>query len=140
YAQEPAVTAAPMPVATASTGPVPPLPVASVPVPTASAERFATGEGDGGVDPVMTSSTQQTGWAVQIASSPSQGDAFAALVRIGKEAPGVVGSANAFIEEFDNKGTTFYRARFGGFGSKNQAWNACDALKKQRIDCFAAEL
>ncbi|MEO3385932.1 D-alanyl-D-alanine carboxypeptidase [Mesorhizobium sp. CAU 1741] len=138
YAQETAPSVAPMPVATASAGPIPPLPVASVPLPSASAERFTAEVG--AVDPVMTSSTQQSGWAVQIASSPSQGDAFAALVRVGKEASTVLGSANAFIEEFNNKGTTFYRARFGGFGSKSQAWNTCDALKKQRIDCFAAEL
>ena len=130
---------APVAAAAPSRGPVPPLPVASVPVPTASADRFSS-EAPASVDPFVTASTQQSGWAVQIASSPSQGDAFAALVRIGKEASGVVGSANAFIEEFDNRGTKFYRARFGGFSSKDQAWNACNALKKQKIDCFAAEL
>ena len=96
-------------------------------------------EGEGDVDPVMTSSTQASGWAVQIASSPSQSEAFAALVRTGKEASSILGSANAFIEEFNNKGTKFYRARFG-FASKDQAWDACTRLKKQRIDCYAAEL
>ncbi len=58
-------------------------------------------------------------------------------MRTGKEAPRILNTANAFIEEFDNKGTVYYRARFGGFGSKNQAWDAGNALKKQKIDCYA---
>ncbi len=139
YAQETAASSAPMPTAApaaARSNPVPPMPVASVPVPTFSEDRMAASA----VDPMVTASTQQSGWVVQIASSPSQGDAFAALVRTGKDANRVVGSANAFIEEFNNKGTTYYRARFGGFASKDQAWNACSALKKQKIDCFAVQL
>ncbi|RIK86279.1 MAG: D-alanyl-D-alanine carboxypeptidase [Hyphomicrobiales bacterium] len=114
-----------------------PVPSAPVPVPAALDDRFSD---DGAIDPMQTASTRPTGWAVQIASSPSQNEAFAALVRTGKEASGVLGSANAFIEEFENKGTLYYRARFGGFASKTQAWNACNALKKRKIDCFAAQL
>jgi D-alanyl-D-alanine carboxypeptidase len=131
YAQEtkPAAVAALTPTPSA------PIPSASVPKPSVEA-RFAA-EGDATIDPVMTSSTARSGWVVQVASSPSQSDAFAALVRTGKEAPRILNAANAFIEEFDNKGTIYYRARFGGFGSKNQAWDACNALKKQKIDCYA---
>ena len=108
------------------------LPPAPVPTPAAAQERFA-------VDPLATASIQPSGWAVQIASSPSRNEAVSALVRAGKDASGILGEANAFIEEFDNKGTTYFRARFG-FASKNQAQNACNALKKQRVDCFAAQL
>ncbi len=113
-----------------------PVPSAPVPTPIAADDRFPANA----IDPMQTASTAPSGWAVQIASSPSQSEAFAALVRTGKEASGIVGAANAFIEPFENKGTVYYRARFGGFGSKNQAWNACNALKKQKIDCFAAQL
>ena len=113
-----------------------PVPSAPVPTPVAAEDRFPANA----IDPMQTASTAASGWAVQIASSPSQAEAFAALVRTGKEASGIVGTANAFIEPFENKGTLYYRARFGGFGSKNQAWNACNALKKQKIDCFAAQL
>ena len=139
YAQETAAPSIPMPTAVAAavtSNPVPALPVASIPVPTLAEERMGTGT----VDPIMTASTERSGWVVQIASSPSQSDAFAALVRTGKEANHVLASANAFIEQFNNKGTTYYRARFGGFASKDQAWNACGALKKQKIDCFAVQL
>lgn len=135
-----AATAAPVAAAAAATIAVP-RPSAAVPVPSSAAdERFAALDAAPSIDPLVTASTPRGGWAVQIASSQSQGDAFAALVRIGKEASSVVGSANAFIEEFDNKGKRYYRARFGGFSSKDQAWDACTALKKQRIDCFAAQL
>lgn len=111
-----------------------PTPTPSAPIPSAevSDDRFP-------VDPVSTASIQPSGWAVQIASSPSQKEALAVLVRTGKDAAAIVGNADAFIEQFDNKGTTYYRARFG-FASKNQAWDACNALKKQKIDCYAAEL
>ena len=126
YAPTPA-PAAPMPSAS--------VPVPSAPVPTPADDRFSAA-----IDPMQTASTRPSGWAVQIASSPSQSEAFAALVRTGKDASGIVGRADAFIEEFQNKGTVYYRARFGGFASKTQAWNACNALKKQKIDCFAAQL
>ena len=131
---------------TPSANPMPPMPSAGnipvpsqpIPTPVALDDRFSNGEAD--IDPMQTASVQRQGWAVQIASSPSQNEAFAALVRTGKKASGVLSASNAFVEEFQNKGTMYYRARFGGFASKDQAWNACNALKKQKIDCFAAQL
>lgn len=132
YAPTPAVN--PMPAMPSADVPIPSAPV---PTPVALDDRFS-GE-VAAIDPVHTASTRPSGWAVQIASSPSQNEAFAALVRTGKEASRVLGSANAFVEEFQNKGTVYYRARFG-FASKDQAWSACNALKKQKIDCFAAQL
>lgn len=129
YVQQTQPTAA----AAAAALPARASPPTPFPVPTPLAEeRFP-------VDTMNTASIGQAGWAVQIASSPSRNDALSALVRTGKEASRVVGDANAFIEEFDNKGTVFFRARFG-FTSKNQAVNACNALKKQKIDCFTAAL
>ena len=40
---------------------------------------------------------------------------------------------------FEKGGVTYYRARFGGFGSKVAAWDACAALKKQKISCYAVQ-
>ena len=40
---------------------------------------------------------------------------------------------------FDKDGVTYYRARFGGFGSKAAAWKACNALKKKKIECYAVQ-
>lgn len=121
-----------------------PVTASAAPIPSATVPQASIANRlDASVDPVTTASTRapaNSGWVVQVASSPSQNDAFAALVRTGKEAPSVLASASAFIEEFDNKGTVYYRARFGGFDTKNQAWKACNALKRQKIDCYAAQL
>lgn len=107
-------------------------PPAAIPTTTVAEERFA-------VDPVTTAAIPSSGWAVQIGSSPSRNEALSALVKTGKQASRILGDANAFIEEFDHKGTRYYRARFA-FSSKSNAQSACNALKKQRIDCFAAQL
>ena len=53
--------------------------------------------------------------------------------------PTVLADASGYTVTFDKDGVTYYRARFGGFGSKNAAWNACNALKKKKIACYAVE-
>src|SRR5690606_13929669 len=91
-------------------------PPAAIPTTTVAEERFA-------VDPVTTAAIPSSGWAVQIGSSPSRNEALSALVKTGKQASRILGDANAFIEEFDHKGTRYYRARFA-FSSKSNAQSA----------------
>ena len=123
-----AAYAPPVAVATRAQDPAP-VPQMAVPEPMAQ------------VDPVVTAAVRPSGgWAVQVASSPSEREALDVLARTGAQAGGLLSQATAFTEIFDNKGTIFYRARFGGFQSKNAAWNACNALKKKRIDCYAVQL
>ena len=90
------------------------------------------------VDPVNTASVP-AGWAVQVASSPKQSEAQAFLDKTAKQAPKILASASGFTVAFDKDGETYYRARFGGFGSKHAAWNACNALKKKKITCYAVQ-
>ncbi|MEW6631125.1 MAG: D-alanyl-D-alanine carboxypeptidase [Pseudomonadota bacterium] len=90
------------------------------------------------IDPVKTSSVP-SGWAVQVASSPTQSGAQALLDKTSKQAPKVLSNASGFTVAFDNDGVTYYRARFGGFGSKDAAWKACDALKRKKISCYAVQ-
>lgn len=90
------------------------------------------------VDPVKTSSLP-SGWVVQVASSPTQSGAQALLDQTSKQAPKILADASGFTVAFDNDGVTFYRARFGGFGSKDAAWKACDALKRKKISCYAVQ-
>lgn len=129
--------------------PVPPAPV-PVPTPTAATRSSGASIADAiasaermYVDKTTTgsigSNDAQSGWAVQVASSTSQNEAFSTLIRVGKEGASVLTHSNAFIEEFNNKGTTYYRARFA-FNSKDSAWDACNALKRQKIDCYASAL
>ncbi|MEP6566278.1 MAG: D-alanyl-D-alanine carboxypeptidase [Mesorhizobium sp.] len=90
------------------------------------------------VDPVHTASVP-SGWAVQVASSPKQSEAQAFLDKTAKQAPKILADASGFTVAFDKDGETYYRARFGGFGSKDAAWNACNALKKKKIACYAVQ-
>ncbi|TIV23873.1 MAG: D-alanyl-D-alanine carboxypeptidase, partial [Mesorhizobium sp.] len=90
------------------------------------------------IDPVKTSSVP-SGWVVQVASSPTKSGAQSLLDQTAKQAPKVLADASGFTVAFDKDGVTYYRARFGGFGSKNAAWKACDALKRKKISCYAVE-
>lgn len=90
------------------------------------------------VDPVNTASVP-SGWAIQVASSPKQSEAQALLDKTSKEAPRVLAQASGFTVAFEKGGVTYYRARFGGFGSKTAAWKACTALKKKNIECYAVQ-
>ncbi|TGS89092.1 D-alanyl-D-alanine carboxypeptidase [Mesorhizobium sp. M3A.F.Ca.ET.174.01.1.1] len=90
------------------------------------------------VDPVKTASVP-TGWVVQVGSSPTQSGAQALLDKASKQAPRILADASGFTVAFDKDGATYYRARFGGFGSKTAAWKACDALKRKKIECYAVQ-
>ncbi|BCM19707.1 D-alanyl-D-alanine carboxypeptidase [Mesorhizobium sp. J8] len=90
------------------------------------------------IDPVKTSSVP-SGWVVQVASSPTKSGAQSLLDQAAKQAPKILADASGFTVAFDKGGTTYYRARFGGFGSKDAAWKACDALKRKKISCYAVE-
>lgn len=105
------------------------------PMPVARVEPEA-----GSVDPMPTSSTAPaSGWAVQVASVGSQAEAMSMLGRIKDSAGPVLASAQPFTVPFTRNGVNYVRARFG-FSTKDEAWNACNALKRQRIDCFAEQM
>ena len=92
------------------------------------------------IDPVNTASVNPpSGWVVQVASSPSEIEARAFLARTNKIAAGILADASGFTATFHKDGVTYYRARYAGFGSKTAAWNACNALKKKKVDCYAVE-
>ncbi|WP_312794369.1 D-alanyl-D-alanine carboxypeptidase [Tianweitania sp.] len=103
------------------------------------------------IDPVATASTssvasiqantnsRSAGWAIQVASLTSAGEAQSTLTRIASKATGILSADAAFTETFTKGGTTYYRARFGGYGSKDEAWETCSALKKKQIPCYAIE-
>lgn len=91
------------------------------------------------VDPTQTASTAASGeWVIQVASSPSQDDAKAALGRT-RSASSALADAAGYTVTFVKGGTTYHRARFGGFGSKTAANKACAALKRQKIACYATQ-
>jgi len=91
------------------------------------------------VEPEASIDAGPSGWAIQVASSPSQTEAKDFLAKTTKQVPQVLADASAFTVAFDKGGVTYYRARFGGFDSKTAAWNACGALKKKKIACYAVQ-
>ncbi|TCD13226.1 D-alanyl-D-alanine carboxypeptidase [Oricola cellulosilytica] len=90
------------------------------------------------VDTMTTASVApRAGWVIQIASLPSQDEAFSYLRLAQSHAAPVLGAREPFIEKFEKGGALYHRARFAGFGSKSEAWAACEALKKYDYSCLA---
>jgi D-alanyl-D-alanine carboxypeptidase len=93
-----------------------------------------------GIDPVRTASIIATGgWVVQVASTPSKEQALAVLEATSSRAGNILSNALPFTELFELKGTVFHRARYGGFTTKTAAFDACSALKRKKIDCYAVQ-
>lgn len=93
-----------------------------------------------GVDPIRTASIiSQGGWVVQVASTPSKEQAMAVLDATSSRAGTILAGALPFTELFELKGNVYHRARFGGFSTKTAAFDACSALKRKKIDCYAVQ-
>lgn len=92
------------------------------------------------LDTINTASTaQRSGWVIQIASLPSQGEAVDYLRTAQSRASAVLDGHDPFVEEFKKGGILYHRARFSGFSSKSEAWAACSALKKYDYACLALD-
>jgi len=77
-------------------------------------------------------------WIVQIGAAPSQDGAKSLL----DTASGKVATLNdmrPYVERFDKNGQTFFRARFIGFGSRDEASGVCSQLKKAKMSCLAMQ-
>jgi D-alanyl-D-alanine carboxypeptidase len=91
------------------------------------------------VDTITTASTAPaSGWVVQIGTSPDK-DLAMDLLRNAQEKGGkVLRSATPFTIAYGDGAQQIYRARFGGFDDQKDAVNACKALKKKGIGCWAS--
>lgn len=84
------------------------------------------------------SATEKAGWVIQIGASPDEGSARN-LLQAAQDKGGIsLRSAKPFTVAFNKDGAQMFRARFGGFGGQNEAVNACNALKKKGISCWAS--
>ncbi|HEV7345323.1 MAG TPA: serine hydrolase [Devosia sp.] len=78
------------------------------------------------------------GWVVQIGAGPSEDSARAML----SDAAGKVGNLGDFrsyVERFEKNGQVFFRARFIGFGGRDDAAAMCNRLKQQDMSCLAMQ-
>ena len=78
------------------------------------------------------------GWVVQIGAAPTEDNARNLLTdAAGKVAN--LGDFRSYVERFDKNGQTFYRARFVGFGGRDEASDMCNRLKQQDLSCLAMQ-
>ena len=83
--------------------------------------------------PVQTAAAG--GWVVQIGAAPSEANAND-LLGDAKEQVEALGSRRGFVERFESRGATYYRARLGGFSTKGEAVDACSALEESGFPCL----
>jgi D-alanyl-D-alanine carboxypeptidase (penicillin-binding protein 5/6) len=106
------------------------VPAELVPTP---ASRFAP------VDPQQTASTAsvtaERKWQIQIAAATSAQAAMDLLSQARQKVGGPLQDLDTYTEMVTRNGVTFYRARFTGFDTKEEARIACDKLVRQRYDC-----
>lgn len=74
-------------------------------------------------------------WQVQIAAATSAQAAMEVLSEARQKVGGPLNDLDTYTEMVTRNGVTFYRARFTGFDTKEDARMACDKLVRQRYDC-----
>jgi D-alanyl-D-alanine carboxypeptidase len=79
-----------------------------------------------------------SGWVVQIGVSSSKEMAMNLLENAKNKGGKALRSAKPFAMAYANDGDQVYRARFGGFDDQRDAVNACKALKRAGVKCWAA--
>jgi D-alanyl-D-alanine carboxypeptidase (penicillin-binding protein 5/6) len=91
------------------------------------------------VDTQHTASTPSVSaerkWQIQIAAATSAQAAMDLLSQARQKVGGPLQDLDTYTEMVTRNGVTFYRARFTGFDTKDEARMACDKLVRQRYDC-----
>ncbi len=106
-----------------------------------AAKRAAKAQRADSVDEVTTASTagrDMSGWVIQIGASPSQKMALDLLQDAQDKGGRALRAAKPYTVAFNSNGSQVYRARFGGFDDQKAAVEACSALKKKGVSCWAS--
>ncbi|MDO6965845.1 D-alanyl-D-alanine carboxypeptidase [Rhizobium alvei] len=92
------------------------------------------------VDELTTASTDNgsKGWVIQVGAAPGKKEAMALLQKAQDKGGKVLRSATPFTVAYVKGNEQVYRARFGGFSGQDAAVNACKALKRKGIGCWAS--
>jgi D-alanyl-D-alanine carboxypeptidase len=78
------------------------------------------------------------GWVVQIGAGPSEESARGLLSDAASKV-GQLSDFRSYVERFEKNGKTFFRARFVGFGDRDDATEMCNHLKQQNLACLAMQ-
>ncbi|NLS05247.1 D-alanyl-D-alanine carboxypeptidase [Rhizobium sp. P32RR-XVIII] len=87
---------------------------------------------------VLSAEQEPSGWVVQIGVSSSRDMAMDLLEKAKSKGGKALRSAKPFAVAYSNGGDQIYRARFGGFDDQREAVNACNALKRTGVKCWAS--
>ncbi|WP_417308534.1 serine hydrolase [Devosia sp.] len=88
--------------------------------------------------PSLTQAPVASGWIVQIGAMPTENGARS-LLNDAASRISTLDSARAFVQRFEKDGQVFFRARFGGFGGREDAAGMCNQLKKAKMSCLAMQ-
>jgi len=77
-------------------------------------------------------------WIVQIGATPNQNGA-SQLIDDAASRITELADFRASVEPFEKNGQTFYRARFVGFGDRDDATQMCNQLKAAKMSCLAMQ-
>jgi D-alanyl-D-alanine carboxypeptidase len=99
--------------------------------------ELALAEGDIDEEPPGPRRAAAESWKIQIGALPSKSAALSALAKARKAVPTVLAQVEPYAEAVEAKGSTLYRARFGGFDSKEAARSACVQLASKDFSCLA---
>ncbi|ACM25718.1 D-alanyl-D-alanine carboxypeptidase [Agrobacterium sp. SHOUNA12C] len=89
------------------------------------------------MDEILNAGKPATGrWQVQIAATPTAQAAKDLLSAAQSKAGNALANASPYTEAVGKGSGTVYRARFVGFGSRDDANSACAALKRNDFDCL----
>jgi D-alanyl-D-alanine carboxypeptidase len=78
------------------------------------------------------------GWVVQIGAAPDENGA-AQLLDAASSRVTNLADFRPYVERFDKNGQTFYRARYVGFGGRDDATRMCSQIKQANLSCLAMQ-
>lgn len=85
-----------------------------------------------------TSTKVAGGWIVQVGAAPTENGANS-LLSDATSRMSSLADFRPYVESFEKNGQTFYRARFTGFGGRDDATGMCNQLKKAKMSCLAMQ-
>ncbi|HEY0919979.1 serine hydrolase [Devosia sp.] len=78
------------------------------------------------------------GWVVQIGAAPTESGANSLLAGA-RDLVGGLDDLRPYVERFEKNGQVFFRARFTGFGGRDDATAVCKQLKQAKMSCLAMQ-
>ncbi len=113
-----------------NSGLIPPAAIGSTQAAPAAIDLLTSGS--------VTEPAVQNAWVVQIGASASESGAQSLLTEAVSEVDNLA-DFRSFVETTQKNGQTFYRARFAGFGDREQARTICEKLKQKNMSCLAMQ-